>query len=80
MAGPKSANELIPRYGFKCHFCSAKLSDKALPEARNWDWVTGRLPATEHCCPKCQVAHAGMWGTIIARAASGGLETDKENN
>ncbi len=53
---------------YRCHFCPATLSDKASPKARAWDWVTGYLPATEHCCPKCVKTNNAMWREIVRRS------------
>lgn len=62
---------------FKCHFCSATLRSKEAPEAIKWEWVTGYLPKTEHCCPKCLQRNGAMWREIVRRAA---MAATKEKN
>jgi hypothetical protein len=65
---PRSMNEVRQLGPFKCHFCNAVLVDKSRREAQEWDWVTGYLPTTEHCCPTCQKTHRAMWQEILNRA------------
>jgi len=66
---PKSQNESRQIGPYRCRFCPAVLRDKTAPEAQGWDWVTGHLPATEHCCPACLGKNSAMWQEIVRRAA-----------
>lgn len=70
MSIPKGINERVPAGPYRCRFCPAALNDKKSPEAQAWDWVTGNLPTTEHCCPTCQRTNGTMWAEIVRRAAS----------
>jgi len=68
MARPRAINERVAAGPYRCHFCPAILRDKMAPEAKEWDWVTGYLPTTQHCCPSCQKANGVMWTEIVRRA------------
>lgn len=53
---------------YKCRFCTAKLTEKSSLQACGWDWITGTLPKTEHCCPVCLKANKAMWQEIARQS------------
>jgi hypothetical protein len=77
MARPRAINERLAQGPCRCRFCPAVLHDKKAPEAQGWDWVTGNLLTTEHCCPTCQKTNGAMWAEIVRRAASHNTQGEK---
>ncbi len=55
---------------FKCRFCPSTLENKSSHQAQAWEWITGYLPSTEHCCPICLKTNGAMWREIVRRSAT----------
>ena len=58
----RTANDDGP---YKCEFCTRYLLSKSDPAAAHWDWITGYLPKTVHCCPQCQRSYPKAWGKLL---------------
>lgn len=47
-----------------CVFCGAEGAHPFPPapmRVHGWDWFTGYMDRTAHCCPVCRVDHHAWW-------------------